>query len=319
MERPVGDLLVYRGAVGASVGGLDHEVREGPDAEARAWSTQHDKEEVRRLRSSCANTMVFAIKLLSDGDLRRINRGICDLVAPTRLWHGAQSQTNRSAHESFAFFRDMASPRCLEHLQATMEVLQQPSFWERVGVDSRASPVPPPLDAEHPAILEQNDVASTLAEFTFALIARRMSSLSWHLGYPGRLAALANPDESSSVAEAMKRDWQAWQHIGTLDGAFWSRFRKRSCMQFFVNSSRYSGQRRAETGHRGPLVGWAPLGSSDLGFLGGACQLRLALWPCASSMGLQGCSAALSPSMLVLVILLRLSAFGVCFFFGQSK
>lgn len=209
--------------------------RPAPGKDVKKTSTQHDKEEVRRLRSSCANTMVFAIKLLSDGDLRRISRGICDLVATTRLWHGAQSQTNRSAHESFAFFRDMASPRCLEHLQATMEVLQQPSFWERVGVDSRASPVPPPLDAEHPAILEQNDVAGTLAEFTFALIARRMSSLSWHLGYPGRLAALANPDESSSVAEAMTRDWQAWQHIGTLDGAFWSRFRKRSCVQFFVN------------------------------------------------------------------------------------
>lgn len=208
-----------------------------PGEDVQKSTTAQDKDEVRRLRSACSNTMVFAMKLLGDSDLRRLNQGIVLVMGPIRAWHGEQNCLNRSASDSLQFFMDMSGRRCLRPLQATLDLLQDAQFWSEVGVSLPArytTDAPPPMDPEDPRILEENDLMSVLADLCISIVSRRLASMSWHSGYPGRFAALAAPNSAQQVAQRMKKDWAAWRHIQDLPGGFWAKFRKRSSFNFLV-------------------------------------------------------------------------------------
>lgn len=197
-------------------------------------TTTHDKEEVRKMRSSCANTMVYAIKLLSDPELKKLNTGLCALTRPMREWHTAQSKLNRSSAESLKFYVSMATGGIWESLNMTMKTLQSPAFWDVVGLNSLRQPCRRPADPECPAVQEDNELSSTLADYCFNLVGRRLASLSWHEGYPGVLAALSAPEAGMAVAARMKQDMGDWATIGELPGAFWNKFRGRSSLNFLV-------------------------------------------------------------------------------------
>lgn len=152
-----------------------------PGEDVQRATTAQDKEDVRRLRLSCASTMVYAIKLLSDGDLRRLSQGLVLMVAPLRAWYGQQSCSIRSGEESLRFFAGMAQAEALKPMQATLDCLQDIEFWSAVGISvvvAASAGLSPPVDPESPLVLGENDLSSVLGELPMNLVSRRMASVS---------------------------------------------------------------------------------------------------------------------------------------------
>ncbi|CAE7209363.1 unnamed protein product [Symbiodinium sp. CCMP2592] len=83
------------------------------------------------------------------------------------------------------------------------------------------------LKTESIVVELEDDLCHALGSLAVSVAGRRLRTLSELQGYPYKFPALLGP-AASQVLQQMRRDWQPWQSIQDLKGAFWERMRKRS-------------------------------------------------------------------------------------------
>lgn len=197
-------------------------------------TTGGDREEIRKARLACKNTIEFVSMVLTDRDAWSINRGIVLACQPLRKWHGMQNQRNRSSAAAADFHRDMAMGEGSKAVVETLRLLCTDTLWEEMGLTVGKAAMEEFGDqviVEDPRVLSQDDLVHKIAGLCMALACRRSRSLrSYEDGYPNSFAGLLDTAGAPRVLDRMRADKEAWAALSALDGRFWQRLKLRSDM-----------------------------------------------------------------------------------------
>ena len=195
-------------------------------------TTKNDRDEVRKARAACKNTLEFAALVMSDRCFWIVCRGLSLLSRVVREWHTEQNKANRSCEESVSWMVQMASGGGTASCAGTLQLLQSSGFLEDLGMPTTAFPAGvSSVHAEHPLVVEERELVGKLADYALCLCMRRLRSLSWHTDtYPGMFALLLSQDQAGvdHALKTMREDWDCWQVLRQQKGPFWKKLQQRS-------------------------------------------------------------------------------------------
>ena len=186
------------------------------------------KEEIRRLRDRCANTMELAMHLHGEPTLRQNALMISRCAASLEQWHMTWLADLRSRSDALRFNMGLVTGSttlpCVNHIFSSF---QDEPFLQQVGftVEALAStnlcssmqPDDPRLCAESGLAARMGRLAISLSQHRFGSLAQKMFSL------PDMFVCLGHEDPAKREwAEGMQmRIDVAWQEVQPLSLPFW--------------------------------------------------------------------------------------------------
>ena len=186
-------------------------------------TTKDDREEIRRARLACKNTMEFTLAMLSKRELYRVMVIIARSCQAVREQHSSQCVSNRSPEESFAWWTFCAKTKGLVHINDILSMLSggaevlKELGCHTVGCHSTYEE----MDPEHPIVLGEDDLAARLGDLTLALATSRLRTAVVAAGYPYKFVLLADPEVGDAVAAEVIQDFEDWQSLQLEGDRFW--------------------------------------------------------------------------------------------------
>jgi hypothetical protein len=203
--------------------------RTDPDADVERASTAKDREEVQKIRKQCGNSMVFAAKMLSNRYLYQVNMVLKLLMDPVRSRYAKQNVDNRSGEESVRYWKEGAVDKGIPEINDILAVLHNESTLGQLachveGCDdtwtSRAS--------DDPLVEAENKIATIMADFGIALIARRARTNLMFTLLPFRTAGIVDKTHGQDIINEIKADFELYDHFKDKDDAFYKKLKDRS-------------------------------------------------------------------------------------------
>ena len=170
------------------------------DADVEKTTTKHDKEEVRKIRRGCKNTMHFLYCLLGQRVLWTIAVIISVLAKPVKKWHEDQNTTNRSGEASRKWWTERAVDRGLPHLNEIFETIDVDlySALELHTSGSEECWTQREVDA---VVVSEDHTMNMIADFSFALVRRRSRSLMHFEGAPFMFYGICDDKEGEEFCK----------------------------------------------------------------------------------------------------------------------
>ena len=218
---------------GGSVRALKLPLAKGVEEELEKTATCDDREAVRKLRKSCANTLQFVTCLLADLFFWALNKGMCLIVQPLRAWYGKGNKRNRSASESLEHFMAMSAGAGVAPLQDMWSVLQSRTLLQQLGLHLDRPPAGVgEITVDHPLVHEENALLAKLYTFTREVVQRRCKSDSWHqVGVPGCFPGFLLDLRGAEFMDRFRDTTKAWREARSQDDRFWKKLCDRSPMR----------------------------------------------------------------------------------------
>ena len=187
---------------------------------------------VRAFRVANKNNVQLAGLMLDAPGSRFRSRILLELVRPIRNWYGSQSQKVRSTGEHLQWIiSEILHGGTSKPLQDTWAQLFDHGCLEFIGVSVDMDPAVLSLEACHPKVVEQDDLASLASRSVTCLAgtrARRMMYLTRGWGGLQVRFASANPVDRAAAAQPLLHQHEAFLAAGGQSKAFWKRLCKRS-------------------------------------------------------------------------------------------
>ena len=218
---------------GGSVHALKIPLRKGVDEELEKTTTSDDREAVRKLRKSCRNTLEFVTCLLADRFFWSLNKGLCAILRPLRIWFGQTNKQNRSSKESLQFFVAMSVGHSVKPLQEMWQILHSRALAQDVGLHVNRAPAGVgPINEDHPLVQEETALLEKLCTFTREVVHKRCKSDSWHqVGVPGSFPGFLHDIHGADKVEQFRVTVDAWKVAQQKDDRFWKKVCERSSMK----------------------------------------------------------------------------------------
>ena len=218
------------------------ETVEPEDSEKQSTGREHPL--LRRLRKASKNTLQLQTTILADEGMRCLSKVVTEVFSPLELGHGVQVRDCKSVGASAEWYQKQATGDCLATLSETLQRLSNPKVLSDIGF-SLSTDIPgtgggPIVDPLHPALAQENKLATLMGELTRNLAANMLHKLLWHAaGFPGCLVALLSAKHGPPLLERMRMVYKVWhEKLPTWPGSFWKQAKKRSVFQdqFVVRS-----------------------------------------------------------------------------------
>jgi hypothetical protein len=202
-----------------------------PDVDQAKHRVGLDTQEAQTLRKSCKNTLELVLVVMMDTSTQLLARGVSFFLEPLHTAFNEQHKACRSVQDTLKWYEQMAAGDCITPLHKVASKLTDLAGLTDLGLATRWPPrgVSGQVDTDHPAIVEQDWIASLLGSLAMRLIGRNMVENSWHLfGFPGLFPALFDDSCHERILARMKKLWEIWQtDVVTKTSKFWQSVRKR--------------------------------------------------------------------------------------------
>eukprot|EP00971_Amphidinium_carterae_P190404 3778750-Amphidinium_carterae.4 len=193
-------------------------------ADAPKTTTSNDRSEIQSMRSKYHNTLAFNTALLADSCVWKQILTIVSVTEPMQEFHSSQNRLNRSLSESGAWWRDMTDPSLsLAHVNGIMSKLHDKSVLEKLGLHMGLDEVvvAEKYDMSDPVYGIEDDLASSMADLTIALVGRRVRTMSQHLGLPQEVQPLTSAYWSKVKGRSFFHYTKVAQIIQLLQDSSW--------------------------------------------------------------------------------------------------
>ena len=184
----------------------------------------------RTTSSACelrqTNTLELVVVVLSDDTMCTMAKIISTVLRPIELAHSQQRKRCKSCKETLEWYADQARGDFMEHLNDIAQLVSRAEDLETMGfaIGPNVSGLSlETADKQHPAVAEQNALASTMMRLAIACLNREIVSGLWHLeGYPGSCPALLHEGLRPRVMTRMKNDHELMtDYVPKLKGTLW--------------------------------------------------------------------------------------------------
>lgn len=145
-------------------------------------------------RSSNKSTVQLAGQLLSDPLTQSLTRMLERFVRPIRAWYGQQSVDLRTSHSLCKWVKAQCIDGALwTPLQETLSLLQDRGALEHVKLKVDFSEADRTMGRDHPSVAGDDELASAVAKYVFALVSARASRQTWAvIHFPGLVAGVGS-------------------------------------------------------------------------------------------------------------------------------
>ena len=210
-----------------------------PEDDIDKATTKNDREEIQRLRKSCANTMSFQCKMLGDSQLRLLNYAIHDVIAPVKEFHGLQNVRNRSGHESLKWWSEMAAGGWKKHVNGVLRKLNCRELFTKLGLlKTNVERSVRGMKVEDPLVEADDDFTGKICCLVISVVGRRMRSCADYVGMPYCFPGLVDEEASPKIFQRLKATKEDWDFITSEDGeanyncVWWKKVKRRSNMHW---------------------------------------------------------------------------------------
>jgi len=230
----------------------------GSKAPGKDTQMKDQKEEVRKLRDKCSNTMELALHLHCEKTLHQNALMISHCSAGMELWHTRWLQQLRSRPKAFEFNIGLVTGSdtlpCIPDIFANFA---DEAFLQQVGFtmeDLAATQLYKHLSLQDPIVLADQELAARLGRLVIGLSQQRFVSLAQKMfNLPDLFLCLAHPDGSKrSWVEALLQSIdEAWTAVQPLTSTFWKAVKKNCPMhmplvQELMHSLRSNGYKASD-------------------------------------------------------------------------
>lgn len=165
------------------------------------------------LRNRCQNLLHMATLVMMEKQEQRKQRVIEYFAEPMRKWLGVQVALNRNGPAVRDFSVREAPGAWILVCNDTIDIIYDGQKLQRLGIKVELEPYHKSMSADHPEVIEQNELTSSMVLFALQLMRSRVrQALRWTNSLPLRFAAFLSPEESvRNEALLYSRDaWRAW-------------------------------------------------------------------------------------------------------------
>ena len=193
--------------------------------------TGQESSEIAQIRRAAKNTLEFQCTVLSDYELKDINRLIACMLQTFDEAHSIQNKTCRSRPANLNWHWEQSCGKAFDPILGCAKLFHSLTAQDEAGIMFT-----PALQAQlvglavdSPLVAVQSSRAHTLGTFTTHPLWRYMTAATWYLwSVPGIFARLVKEDTAIPAPEFMQRAHAAWQALQQRGGATWVSWRKRS-------------------------------------------------------------------------------------------
>lgn len=173
------------------------------------------------LRNRCHNLLHMATLVIMDKQQQQRKQRLIEYFAePMRKWLGVQAKLPRSSSVVRDFCVKEASGDWISVCNECVDITYAGNKLERLGIVVELAPYHNGMVADHPEVVEQDELAEMMVRFMLQLIRFRVrQALRWTHSLPLRFAAFPSPDKAirSEALSYCRDSWRAWLATGQVE------------------------------------------------------------------------------------------------------
>ena len=203
-------------------------------------TTKGSKTEVSRLRDRAKNSAQLSLFVMMDSKVSRDVGILTYCTKPVRLAQNLLAARLKSLPEVRAYYKAMAcrDDFFIREVDSLLRPFANFEDLAKVGfnIDIDVTLVEE-LSNDHVLVMEERLLAPLFVQSILSALGKlMMGHFAGPLTYPGRFAALLSEDGNlnEEALQEIKVDYEAWQAVKNMRGAFWTRFMKRTCFNWTI-------------------------------------------------------------------------------------